>query len=128
VDYAVFKQVHMGLALLSVGGFILRWNWFRRHSTLSFHWLTKSLPHVIDTLFLATGLMLAFTIGQYPLITGWLSAKVAGLLLYILLGMAAMSRRVSHSGQRIAFLAALMCFSWIISVARLKSPWGYFGF
>ena len=71
--------------------------------------------------------MLAFSIGQYPLGTGWLTAKVSGLLAYILLGMAAMSVKFSRVGRSIVFLAALFAYTWIISVARLKSPWGFLG-
>jgi len=50
-----------------------------------------------------------------------------GLIGYILLGMAAMSARVTGTGRLIAFLAAVSSYAWIISVARLKSPWGFIG-
>jgi uncharacterized membrane protein SirB2 len=85
------------------------------------------VPHVIDTLFLASGLTLAWTIAQYPFLTGWLTAKVSGLLAYILLGMTAMSGRISRRARAIAFFTALLSYAWILSVAMLKSPWGFLG-
>ena len=125
MSYFLLKQVHISFALLSITGFVLRWSWVMKCSRWSQHRLTKTAPHIIDTLFLCSGLMLAYTIGQYPLTTGWLTAKVAGLLAYILLGMAAMSGRIPRAGKKIAFLAALSSYGWILSVAMLKSPWGF---
>ena len=127
MDYVLLKQVHISFAVLSIAGFVLRWIWKITGFRFSGHRITKTAPHVIDTLFLASGLMLAFTIGQYPLTTAWLTAKLVGLVGYILLGMAAMSTRVTRTGQLIAFLAAVSSYAWIISVARLKSPWGFIG-
>jgi len=127
MDYVLLKQVHVSFAVLSIAGFVLRWIWKFTGFRFSGHRITKTAPHVIDTLFLASGLMLAFTIGQYPLTTAWLTAKLAGLVGYILLGMVAMSARVTRTGQLIAFLAAVSSYGWIISVARLKSPWGFIG-
>jgi len=126
MDYVLLKTVHISFAVLSIAGFVLRWNWSMRKSQLSRHQFTKIAPHVIDTLFLTSGLILAFTIGQYPFTSGWLTAKVTGLLGYILLGVAAMSNKVPRTGRVIAFLGAVSCYAWILSVARLKSPWGFF--
>jgi uncharacterized membrane protein SirB2 len=124
--YGLLKTVHICLALLSITGFVVRWNWVMNQSRLSSHRLTRTLPHIIDTLFLASGLILAFAIVQLPFTTGWLTAKISGLVVYILLGMTAMSARLSPTGRRLAFLAAIISYSWIISVARSKSAWGFF--
>lgn len=126
MDYVLIKQVHMSFAVISISGFILRWAWKINHSPLSSHRLARTAPHVIDTLFLASGITLAFSIGQYPLSTPWLTAKIAGLLAYIVLGMLAMSGGIPRTGRITAFTLALFCYCWIISVARLKSPWGFF--
>jgi uncharacterized membrane protein SirB2 len=126
MDYVHLKQLHISFAVLSIAGFVLRWNWSIKKSRLSRHRFTKIAPHVIDTLFLASGLILAFTIGQYPFTSSWLTAKVTGLLGYILLGMAAMSNKIPRAAQLIAFLGAVSCYAWIVSIAWLKSPWGFF--
>ncbi len=124
MNYVLLKQVHVFFALASIIGFMLRWNWKMSGSRLSQMKLNKTAPHIIDTLFLATGVALTFTINQYPFSTAWLTAKIAGLLVYIVLGMLAMSGKVSRPWRVTAFLAAVSTYAWILTVARFKSPWG----
>ena len=95
-------------------------------SRLSEMKLTKIAPHIIDTLFLTTGVALTLTINQYPFSTPWLTAKITGLLFYIVLAMFAMSGKVSRRWRVTAFLAAVSTYAWILTVARFKSPWGFF--
>jgi uncharacterized membrane protein SirB2 len=123
MNYVLLKQVHVSFALVSIIGFMLRWNWSIRGSRLAQLRSTKTVPHIIDTLFLATGVALTFTINQFPLSTHWLTAKVTGLLIYIVLGVFAMSGKVSRPWRVTAFLAAISTYAWILSVARFKSPW-----
>lgn len=127
MNYVLLKQVHVTFALASIIGFMLRWNWKINGSQLSQLRLTKTVPHIIDSLFLATGVALTFTINQYPLSTTWLTAKITGILVYIVLGMFAMSGKVSRPWRVMAFLAAVSSFAWILTVARFKSPWGFLG-
>ena len=65
---------------------------------------------------------LALMSHQYPVAQSWLTAKVVALLLYIGLGGVALSPRVSRLTQRAAFAAALICVSYILWVARTRSP------
>ena len=118
----------MAFALASIIGFVLRWNWKMYGSSLSQLRLTKTVPHIVDTLFLASGVTLIFTIHQYPLTTAWLTAKIAGLLAYIVFGMFAMSAKVPKTWQVASFFAAMTTYAWIISVARTKSPLGFIEF
>ena len=127
MNYVLLKQVHVFFALTSIIGFMLRWNWRMSGSLLSQMKLTKIAPHVIDTLFLTTGVALTFTINQYPFSTAWLTAKITGLLVYIVLAMFAMSGKISRPWRITAFFAAVSTYAWILTVARFKSPWGLFG-
>jgi uncharacterized membrane protein SirB2 len=127
MNYVLLKQVHVFFALASIIGFILRWSWRMSGSRLSQMKLTKTAPHIIDTLFLTTGVALTFTINQYPLSAAWLTAKITGLPVYIMLGMFAMSGKASRPWRVAAFLAAVSTYAWILTVARFKSPWGFFG-
>ncbi len=86
------KLVHMGAAALSVGLFALRGAWMLLESPLREARWTRVVPHVVDTLFLATGLWLALRIGQYPFVQPWLTAKVLALAGYIILGSIALKR------------------------------------
>jgi uncharacterized membrane protein SirB2 len=124
LDFFWLKPTHELLALVSLSGFILRWTWRMRGSELSGLLLTRTLPHVIDTLFLVTGVALAWKLGYLVALPGWLLAKFAGLLAYILLGAIAM-RSVAQVRYSMAFfIAAAICFLWIVSVAIWKTPLG----
>ncbi len=123
MNYVLLKQVHVTFALVSIIGFMLRWNWSIRGSRLAQLRSTKTVPHIVDTLFLATGVALTFTINQFPLATDWLTAKITGLLVYIVLGIFAMSGKVSRPWRVTAFLAAISTYAWILTVAHSKSPW-----
>ena len=118
----------MVLAVFSISGFILRWIWMMYESTLSSHPLTRILPHVIDTLFLASAVWLSVTIRQYPFTDAWLTAKILGLVVYIVLGSFALRRAITVQGKIMAFSGALLVYAWIVSVARMKTVWGFLSF
>ena len=122
--YASLKLVHVVLAFTSITGFVLRWVWKTGNSEISRNRWVNTLPHIIDTLFLLSGLWLAYTISQYPLLNAWLTAKVDSLLPYRMLGGLAMSPRLRPIPRTLAFIAAVSVFSWIVSVALTKSPAG----
>ena len=124
MSYTLLKNMHMAFAVASLSGFVLRWWWMKAGSPLLQHKLARILPHIIDTLFLAAGIWLAFTIQQYPFTHAWLSAKVLGLVAYIILGSLALKNALGARARTVAFIAALLVFAWIVSVARLKNPWG----
>jgi uncharacterized membrane protein SirB2 len=125
VDYYDLRILHITLATISLAGFLLRWAWMINGDRKFEARLTRTLPHVIDTLFLASGIVLVYTVRQYPLLDGWLTAKLLGLVAYIILGSYGMKRAESKHGRIVAFLAAISVFGWMVSVARLKSPWGF---
>ena len=124
MDYFLLKQVHFGLAIVSISGFVLRWVLEILGFQKSKHLLIRAAPHFIDTLFLLAGVMLLLAIDQYPWTTPWIAAKLAGLIVYILFGKLAMSIEQKKLSA-IAFIGAIATFTWIISVALLKSPYGF---
>ncbi|HKJ16957.1 MAG TPA: SirB2 family protein [Xanthomonadales bacterium] len=125
MNYVLLKQLHLSLALLSISGFAVRWWWRARNSSLSNHPAIRIAPHVLDTVFLITGIILAALSGFYPWSDAWLAAKIGGLLAYIILGMLAMSF-TSKPARNLAFALALLTFAWVISVAYTKSAAGFF--
>jgi uncharacterized membrane protein SirB2 len=85
----------------------------------------RIVPHVIDTLLLASGIGLAVLIQQYPLVHGWLTAKLIALILYIGLGTLALKRGKTR-GQRIAaWVAALLVFGYMVAVAIAHNPFPF---
>jgi len=82
-------------------------------------------PHVVDTVLLASAIALAVTIGQYPLVHGWLTAKLFGLVAYIVLGMVALKRGRTRAARITAFCGALLVFAYIVAVAITKTAVPY---
>lgn len=115
-------MIHVSSVIFSYALFFLRGIWLIRDSvSLRQRWV-KILPHVIDTVLLTSAILLAMTIQQSPLQDSWLTAKVAGLLLYIGLGMVAMRFGKTRRTKIIAWLAAQCVFIYIVLVAVTKSP------
>lgn len=112
----------MAAAALSVGLFTLRGAWMLSDSPLRNARWTRVVPHVIDTVFLATGIWLAIRIQQYPFVQPWLTAKVLGLAGYIILGSLALKQGRSKAIRAAAFIAALTAFAYLVGVARARHP------
>jgi uncharacterized membrane protein SirB2 len=115
----------MTCAALSGSLFLLRGFWMlRRPALLQQRWV-RTAPHLIDTLLLASALMLAWWIGQYPFVNGWLTAKVLGLVAYIVLGAIALRRGRTKGIRVAAFVAASATAFYIVSVALTHDPRGF---
>lgn len=89
------------------------------------HKLTRVLPHIVDSILLMTALGLSVMISQYPLTAPWLTAKLAGLLGYIVLGMISLRRGPNRFVRALAGLCAMLVYVWIVSVAMSKQPMGF---
>lgn len=124
--YQAIKHIHVTCVILSLAGFALRGVWMLVDSRLLTHRLTRVLPHVVDTVLLGSAITLAVMIEQYPLQAPWVTAKVIGLIVYILLGAVALKRGRTRAVRGAAFVAALLVFSWIVSVALSKNVGGWF--
>lgn len=122
----MIKWIHVSSVVLAFAFFLVRGVWMvRRSPRLQLRWV-RIAPHVIDTVLLASAVVLAWRIGQYPFVHGWLTAKVLGLLAYVGLGTVAL-RRGHTPGIRIgAWIAALAVFVYVVSVAvtRTSLPLG----
>jgi uncharacterized membrane protein SirB2 len=116
------KNIHLFLAVLSIGGFVLRGVWMWRASALLQHRLTRILPHVLDTVFLATGIAMVLRLHLPVLQTPWLLAKFAGLAAYIVLGAIALRHGRNLQVRLAAFTGALLAFAYVVNTAISKSP------
>ena len=85
----------------------------------------RVLPHIIDTLLLASAIALTITIQQYPVQDAWLSAKVAALIAYIIFGTFALKRGKTQAIRATCFVISLLIFAYIVAVARTHQaiPW-----
>ena len=122
MDYASLKIVHVGCVAASYALFVVRGIWMMRESSHLQHRWVRIVPHLVDTLLLASAVALAVMSHQYPLANGWLTAKVAGLLIYIGLGTVALKRGRTRRVRVTAWLAAQAVFFYIVAVAIMRQP------
>jgi len=120
--YLILKYFHTAFAILTITGFLLRGYWMITASDLRLNRATRVAPHVIDTLFLATGIALIYVLNLAPMQHNWLLAKFAGLIAYVSLGMVAMRFGRTPAIRTFAFVAAVAAFAYIAGVALSKSP------
>ena len=125
MDYLLIKQTHVACAALSYAGFFVRGVWMLRGSALLERRWVRVLPHVVDTLLLASAIALAVLLKQYPLAHAWLTAKGVALVFYIGLGMLALRPGRARPLRIAAWVAAQGVFLYIVWVAlkRSPSPW-----
>lgn len=122
--YAAIKHLHITCVILSGTGFFLRGLlMFRDSPLLSRRWI-KVVPHVNDTALLAAAIALTVLTDQYPFVDAWVTAKVFGLIAYVILGSLALKAGRTKGARRAAWFAALAVFGFVVSVALTKSPWG----
>jgi uncharacterized membrane protein SirB2 len=122
--YLVLRNVHIGCAILTIALFVLRGGLTLAESPWQRNPVLRYLPHAVDTVLLTSALMLATVIRQYPFGTGWLTAKVALLVLYIVLGSIALKRGRTRRTRVVAFCAALATVGFLVTVARAHHPLG----
>ncbi|HWI14320.1 MAG TPA: SirB2 family protein [Burkholderiales bacterium] len=123
MSYVALKGLHVACVVTSYSLFVLRGVWMLRGSArLQRRWV-KVLPHVVDTVLLASAVLLAMTIRQYPFVAPWLTAKVLGLAVYIVLGVVALKRGRTPAIRLSAWIAAQLTFFYIVAVAVTHTPW-----
>ena len=121
MGYLVLKYLHVGAAIVSYCLFFLRGIWMLTDSPLLARRWVRIVPHVNDTVLLIAALWLTTVIGQYPGTSGWLTAKVAGLIVYVLLGMLALRHGRTKRVRAAAWVAAQLVFFYIVAVAVTRS-------
>lgn len=120
--YVWLKSVHVLCAIASISGFLLRGYWMMLSSPQLELKLTRIAPHVIDTLFLISGVAMLTIASINPLAQDWLLAKFLGLIVYIVLGAIALRRGRTKTIRIVALVTAILCFAYIAGVALNRSP------
>ena len=118
----ILKAIHVGSAILSITGFVLRGIWMLQGSPLLKARATRILPHVVDTVLLVSAIALALRIAQYPFVHAWLTAKVLALILYIVLGSIALKRGRARWMRTATLAGALAVMAYILAVALTRNP------
>ena len=97
--YTALKHFHLLTVAISIALFVLRfWQW-RRSPIMGRRWV-KVAPHLNDTLLFVSGIALVVMFGFYPLLgmDSWLTEKLFGVIIYILLGYVALGKKTKVSG------------------------------
>lgn len=121
-DHSTLKAVHLACVTLSLAGFLWRGGLMLRGSSLLWNRWVRTLPHLVDTLLLISGLWMVFNLRLNPLATDWLAAKLLALLAYVILGAIALRRGRTRRTRQLALLAALAVFAYMVAVALRRTP------
>lgn len=119
--YTVLKGCHLLTVFISITLFMLRFFWqWRKSAIMNWRWVQVA-PHPNDTLLFASGIMLVVIFGVYPLLAmdSWLTEKLFGVIISILLGYATLDMK--SKSQKLCVLA-LGCLYLIIKLATTKIP------
>ena len=119
--YTFIKIIHMSFAMISVLGCLARGILKINESPLVDKKLVRVLPHVIDTVLLASAITLVIMSGQYPWVAPWVSAKILGLVVYIGLGVVVMRTAKTRQARIAAFALALITAGYVFMVASTKT-------
>ncbi|WP_338517062.1 SirB2 family protein [Alteromonas gracilis] len=120
--YIMAKHLHLTAVALSILFFIFRFIWSQFNAeALSKKWV-KVLPHIIDTVLLASAIWLCVILSQYPFVNAWLTFKVIGVVLYIVFGLFALKKAKTAIGRWSFFVAALAVLMATAMVAVTKQP------
>lgn len=122
--YADWKTIHLAMVVASVAGFLLRFGLRFAAPGLLQSRFSRTVPHIVDTLLLASAI--AMVLIAWPGVPGWIRAKIAGLLVYIVAGSYALKRAHQPAAIAIAFLVAIAAIAYIVATAYAKSPLGPF--
>lgn len=120
------KHLHVACVVVSLAGFAVRGALMLAGSPLMGARFVRVAPHVVDTALLASAVWLAWFLGQYPFVHGWLTAKLLGLVAYIAFGTVALRRGRTRAIRAAAFAAAIASAGYVVSVAMTRDPAGLF--
>lgn len=125
--YPQLRSLHILTVILSGSLFMLRGVMMLSRSRFTNHAGLRVASVAIDTVLLASALMLVAVLHAYPFVQHWLTVKVLLLVVYIVLGTIALKRGRTRTVQVVSYFAALFVYAFIVSVARAHEPWGFLG-
>jgi uncharacterized membrane protein SirB2 len=85
----------------------------------------RYLTYTVDTVLLTAALMLFTLLPGAMFANGWLATKIVLLVVYIVLGTLALKRAPSPRARTITYVAALVVYATMISIARAHHPLGW---
>jgi uncharacterized membrane protein SirB2 len=124
--YLQILWIHIGCVIASGSLFFTRGCMMLAGLPAANHIALRRISVVIDSLLLAAAIALTTIIHQYPFVQAWLTVKVVLLVVYIALGVFALRRGRTRAIRATYFVAAMVVFLFIVTVARAHNPFGIF--
>jgi uncharacterized membrane protein SirB2 len=125
--YSQIKLAHVGTVLLSGAVFLVRGVLVQSGRQ---HWAlcapVRFGSYTIDTALLVAGLLLLAILPGAAYANGWLAAKLVLLPVYIVLGSFALKRARTRRIRLWYFLAALLTYGFMLTIAWSHHPLGLF--
>lgn len=121
--YPQIKHVHVGCVMLSGLLFALRGAGVLAGARWPMALPVRVLSYAIDTTLLTAALMLFTILPGGVFANGWLTLKIALLVVYIVLGSFALRGR-SRGAKAAYFAAALAIYAFMYTIARTHDPLG----
>lgn len=122
--YPQIKAVHIAAVMASGSLFLVRGAAVQLGAAWAMAAPLRYLSYAIDTALLTAALMLATIIHQFPFVQGWLTAKVLLLVVHVVLGSFALKRGRTRVVRTSCWVAALLVYLFIVSIARAHHPLG----
>ena len=107
--YQFTKHLHLTAVVLTIALFILRFIWLTRSSGMLQKKWVKIVPHVVDTVLLASAIALCFILAYNPLEQTWLLHKIVAVIIYILVGYWTLKKAQSLPQKWLGFAIAMAC-------------------
>ena len=121
MTYLSLKNTHVAAAIITFTGVVLRGYWMITASDGLQHRLTRTAPHVVDTVLFLSGIAMLLPAAINPFLHRWLPVRLTGLIGCVLPGTLAIRRGGTRRIRIVAFIAALALFVCISGVASNKS-------
>ncbi len=116
----MIKLFHLIFALLTITAFVTKFYLSEARSELLQEKAFKIAPHIISSLLLLSGVILASQGYGLAVGYGWLVAKLIAVAGFIALGILTM--RFEGQKRWLAFAGAIACFLYVGMVAVTKNP------
>ena len=126
--YSSIKLFHVVFAVASILLFLIRGVFTIIASKPLAARIWRILPHVVDTLLLAFGIWLVVLLQLDPIRISWLRVKLLCIVAYVGLGVLAFRLHNPRWLRLLIFTLAILLFGFIVSIAILKTPWGFLSY
>ena len=126
--YPQIKAAHVVAVLCSGGLFLLRGALVQAGAPAAVRVAmaapTRYLSYGVDTALLTAALMLLTILPGAVFANGWLAVKLVLLVVYVVLGTLALRRGRTPAARRACYVAAILVFGFMLTVARTHKPLG----